>query len=220
MVGNIQRIVIHPRKLNNSIKRFLEQANSLTYTETIRTPQTYETLVNRPKSNEDNLDEWFADLLKTYKDIEMPCAIRITKDSSNCAYIEDFLNKDETVIHIGYDIRLYTSPLQYLPDFTDNFRKRCPLAKGFANITLIMLHELGHFYVALDDSIKFSSRQRFAQLQYIAMFIPKGKQNEEYFKMPDEHGATEWAIKWLQDPEHRKIAKRFEKEFFSCFQKV
>ena len=42
--------------------------------------------------------------------------------------------------------------------------------------------------------------------------------NNAYFQMPDETAATEWAIKWLSNPENRKIAKAFEKKFFACFE--
>jgi O-antigen/teichoic acid export membrane protein len=38
-----------------------------------------------------------------------------------------------------------------------------------------------------------------------------------YFLLPDEMSATDWAVEWLQDAEHRRIAKAFEKKFFACF---
>ena len=41
--------------------------------------------------------------------------------------------------------------------------------------------------------------------------------NFEYFKLPDEKAATDWAIEWLSHPENRRKAKEFEKKFFACF---
>ena len=36
----------------------------------------------------------------------------------------------------------------------------------------------------------------------------------DHFKLPCEMVATDWAIEWLQDPEHRKQAKAFERAYF------
>lgn len=98
--------------------------------------------------------------------------------------------------------------------FRKDFVNRCPLARGFADITLTILHELGHMH----------SEQPFNYSEYIHAQILIGKTanniveaNEMYFKIPNEENATNWAIEWLQDPENRKLAKAFEKEFFKCF---
>ena len=37
----------------------------------------------------------------------------------------------------------------------------------------------------------------------------------DHFKLPCEMVATDWAITWLQDPTNRKVAKAFEKDFFT-----
>lgn len=83
--------------------------------------------------------------------------------------------------------------------FRADFVQRCPMARGFANVTITILHEVGHHF----------NRE-------IAIFADKlvGDCMDEHLHLPHEVAATEWAIQWLQDSEHRKIAKAFEKEFF------
>lgn len=88
-------------------------------------------------------------------------------------------------------------------DFRNDFISRCPMARGFAHVTLSVLHELGH---------------HFNREEYLDMDLEeyeKARENHEvYFNLPCEKVATEWAIKWLQNPNNRKIAKKFEKDFF------
>lgn len=104
-------------------------------------------------------------------------------------------------------------------DFSTNFHRLCPMAKGFANITISLLHELGHIYT--NDTIpNWSSVQRMQELDRIKQkYKTRREINYAYFKMPDETAATDWAIAWLQDAEHRKMAKAFEKRFFACLKK-
>ena len=90
-----------------------------------------------------------------------------------------------------------------------NFRKffisLCPMAQGFANVTISILHEMGH---------------HFHRIEYIT--CDEHKYNNAYgldhFNLPCERVATDWAVEWLQDKEHRKIAKQFEKDFFGVGQ--
>lgn len=103
-------------------------------------------------------------------------------------------------------------------DFRKNFVSRCPMGKGFANITLILLHELGHQETNIGvwsgtdrDTAKAKLAERFEKGE-----IDEHQMQNEYFCFPDEKLATDWAIEWLKDAEHRKIAKIFEKEFFKC----
>ena len=85
--------------------------------------------------------------------------------------------------------------------FRKDFVARCPLARGFADVTLSILHELGHHF----------NREEYLECD------PEEYENaydEEHFKLPCEMVATNWAIKWLQDAQHRKMAKHFEKQYF------
>ena len=99
--------------------------------------------------------------------------------------------------------------------FRKDFVNRCPLARGFADITLTLLHEIGHKH-----SEQPFNYGEYLHAQKLIFLTAKDivEANEMYFKIPNEKNATNWAIEWLQDPEHRKLAKAFEKEFFKCFE--
>jgi len=88
--------------------------------------------------------------------------------------------------------------------FRKNFVKRCPLAQGFSHITLTLLHECGHWM----------TRSAMDIVEYDRMVEQSGEDCEEYFNIPWEHLATDWAICWLYSPANRKVAKAFEKEYF------
>lgn len=86
-------------------------------------------------------------------------------------------------------------------EFRWDFIDRCPLARGFANVTLSLLHELGHHYNRLiwleQDLEEYENATSFA-----------------HFALPCEQVATDWAIAWLQNANNRKLAKQFERYFF------
>ena len=83
--------------------------------------------------------------------------------------------------------------------FRADFVKRCPMAKGFANVTLSILHELGH---------------HFNREAVICADKLVGDNMEEHLTLPHEVIATDWAINWLQNKENRKTVKKFEKIYF------
>lgn len=83
--------------------------------------------------------------------------------------------------------------------FRADFVKRCPIARGFANVTLSILHEIGHHFNR--EAVIFAEKT-------------EGDTMEEHLALPSERVATDWAIAWLQDKEHRKIAKAFERAYF------
>ena len=87
--------------------------------------------------------------------------------------------------------------------FRFDFVVRCPLARGFANVTLSLLHEIGHHFNR-ESYITTDSDQYDASVDYW------------HFMLPCEMDATDWAIEWLQDPEHRRVAKQFERDFFKA----
>jgi len=85
--------------------------------------------------------------------------------------------------------------------FRKDFIRRYPSARGFANVTLSVLHELGH---------------HFTREIYLNADKVEGDTMEEHLTLPSEVVATDWAIAWLQDPINRKTAKAFEKEYRSA----
>lgn len=88
--------------------------------------------------------------------------------------------------------------------FRANFISRCPLAQGFANVTISVLHECGHF----------ATRDNFNGDVYTKQTEKAGEDMNAYMAIPYEMLATCWAICWLMDPDNRKEAKNFEKNFF------
>ena len=99
--------------------------------------------------------------------------------------------------------------------FRQDFINRCPLAKGFADVTLSVLHEIGHRMT--EDLIPADYNREKAEMLCGIFAESLEEANRNYFKLPDETLATNWAIKWLSNPENRKKAKAFEKKFFACF---
>ena len=94
--------------------------------------------------------------------------------------------------------------LTYRDDADKEFRKdfvtRCPIATGFSDITLTILHEFGHWYNR--------------NVMDIVVYADMVENDENYFSNPYEVLATQWAICWLLCPANRKIAKDFEKKYF------
>lgn len=86
--------------------------------------------------------------------------------------------------------------------FRRDFVNRCPIARGFASVTLSILHEVGHFMCPSEF------------LEQDPAEYAKATGND-HFKLPCEIVATNWAIGWLQDPINRKKAKAFEKQYFA-----
>lgn len=94
--------------------------------------------------------------------------------------------------------------------FRRDFISRYSGARGFANITLVLAHEMGHIKTA--DIYYFDEAMRDVDIQMREAV----ETQEDYMRIPSEYGATEWAIGWLQDAKNRALAKRFEKEFFGA----
>ena len=86
--------------------------------------------------------------------------------------------------------------------FRKDFIRRYNGAKGFANVTLSILHEVGHWMTRYD----IDWDEYFAEQENVY--------GQDYFNLKAERVATDWAIAWLSNPENRKIAKAFEVEYF------
>lgn len=146
--------------------------------------------------------------------------VKLKQGKHFSTYICDPLWKDlEEFFIIFYNVDdLYNYTMK---EFRKDFVSRCPMAKGFANVTLTLLHELGHqetnvgvWSVQDRNTAEAKLAERFEKGE-----IDRHQLQVEYFRFPDETLATNWAIEWLKDAEHRKIAKLFEKEFFKCVKK-
>lgn len=87
--------------------------------------------------------------------------------------------------------------------FRVDFIKRYSPARGFANITITILHEVGHWETRMQSDMDTYGVRR-----------DRTKNMEEFMLLKEERLATDWAIQWLYEPDHRRIAKQFEKEYF------
>lgn len=124
------------------------------------------------------------------------------------------------LVEIGYN--LGQLECETLKLFRKHWSKKYPFVKGFANVTLAILHELGHWethdevrkYYSWDDRVEAMEKiGKKVSLKEMTL----AEANDKYFDFFDEACATEWAMMWLSDPNNRKIAKRFEKKFFALF---
>lgn len=188
------RKLIHPRKVVWAMRDFMDEISNIGY-ECVRQRD----------------DEDIEDFLKRATDEQgekdfSRAKCRMEKDP--CGFsVRDYCPGEDYFV-IGYKLD------DEEHEFQNHFRKMFPEAKGFADVTICLLHELGH----LSSQQKFDGFDREETLRKIYEQVPPHLRNAYYFMMPDEMNATIWAINWLKNPENRKIAKRFEKKFFACFE--
>lgn len=95
----------------------------------------------------------------------------------------------------------YISTNKWEHEFRKDFCKRYPTAWRFSDVTLSILHEIGHHF----------TREVFLETDEEEYENARGF---DHFKQPCEIAATDWAIKWLKQKENRKIAEQFEEIFF------
>ena len=193
-----KRKLIHPRKVVWAMRDFINEIHELTYTALSVSPIDGESV-------DDFMKRWHNDLQES----EEKARVKLVKEHGFCAYIDD---QGEEFFRIGYnfDELWHKGSFQFAQDFFS----RCPMGRGFASVTLAILHELGHFHSQQD----FEGYDRELALKEIRKNFAPQFRNFEYFKLPDEKSATDWAIEWLSHSENRKLAKQFEKKFFECFE--
>lgn len=130
---------------------------------------------------------------------------KITNDKVKLIHGED----DDWAIHVEVPyvrLEVPSDLLMVTPsdnEFRDFMIGRSPIAKKFSNVTISILHELGHYY----------NREIYDNTPE-AEYKKSLKSNEAHFNLPCELVATDWAIEWLQDKKNRKLARKFEGKFF------
>lgn len=192
-----KRKLVHPRKVVWAMRDFVNEIHQLTYT-----------VLDLPYIEEETTEEFWRRFNNAPR-IQEKAKIEIVKKEGFCARTSDIGN---SILHIGYNLNeLYSKGNR---QFAQNFISRCPSGKGFASVTLALLHELGHFH----SQQEFEGYDREKMIIAIELVFPPQERNFAYFNLPDEMAATDWAIEWLSNAENRKIAKRFEKKFFECFE--
>lgn len=202
---------INTRKASAVMRTFLNQASDL-YTKGYHYP------IEAIKFDEDGNVIYKDETQRT--PITRKTKIHLTKKNHFCALVpHDNVRCDSIlnlIIHYNFE--------NLFDDGTKIFRAywthKCPMLKGFSDVTLALLHELGHLETI--DELHENGYSKFERMETLLYISDSGKgnttlQNFMYFNMTDEKAATYWAIEWLSDPEHRKLAKKFEKQFFACF---
>lgn len=106
------------------------------------------------------------------------------------------------------ELRMFIpTDFNYKPDESDetfriDFTYRYAPANELMDITITILHEIGHYFTRFDYDVDEDYRLRRAAADM-----------SEYLRIPCERLATDWAIAWLHDLEHWAIAKQFEADF-------
>lgn len=195
----IKRELLKPRKVIWVMRDFINEIHGLTYTD-----------VNLPYIKDESLDKWLERFSNAVEE-EIPSQVKMTYREDGFAVCID--EKDDPEFHFFYNLdELYSRGHK---QFAQDFFARCPMGRGFASITITILHEIGHMNAQQD----FEGYNRIEAIRKLKNNFPRETINFEYFKLPDEKAATDWAIEWLSHPENRRKAKEFEKKFFACFKK-
>ena len=147
--------------------------------------------------------------------------ITMRKDTDFAAKVYDMcINSDLPNHTIYYNFeQLKVKPLKY---FRTSWSAVDPIIKGFATVTLTLLHELGHLHTQDDVLLSgYSTQDKNRDCNEITETATDLKDaNQRYFLLKDEMTATMWAIDWLHNAENRKMAKTFEKKFFACCEQI
>lgn len=197
----IRRKLLKPRKVIWVMRDFINDIHGLTYTDIIM-----------PHNSEDESIEEFFEKFKNAKEIEVPAKVKMIHND-RLSFSVCIADKGYPEFHLFYNIEsLYGKGSR---QFSKDIFSRCSITRGFASVTLAILHELGH----MNAQQEFEGYDREMAIEELIKNFPRETINFEYFKLPDEKAATDWAIEWLSHPENRKKAKAFEKKFFDCFSK-
>lgn len=189
-----KRKLKNPRKVMWAMRDFLNQASSLTY------EKVYLKLDNNQFDYE-------------IEEVPRMCKMINFNGTKQGFCAIDCFDEPTEFFEIGYNFDSLSCKGD--KQFREHFVNLCPMGKGFASITLSLLHELGHF----STNQEIEGYDRELELEFLHRTIPREVRNYAYFMLPDEMAATLWAIEWLKNKENRKLAKAFEKKFFACFEK-
>lgn len=212
----MKRKCIHSRKVIKVMREFIDDISNFTY-------EKEHTIITKQNKS---FDEMTTDeILETFSNAEeiivtekRRCKIvNLTGTNQGCCAYSYDLEDEKKYFRIGVNIDEFCSICKGDQQFRSDFVSRCLKAKGFANITLSLLHELGHFETHF---MEFKNYNRIKELTLLREQYSEETINFAYFRLPDETAATNWAINWLDSAENRKKAKAFEKKFFSCFEKI
>ena len=149
-------------------------------------------------------------------DLEMEIQRSISLRKGKDGFCTDPTPEDESTVVIFYDFtdldQTKTSPRV----FNQNVRARASFTRGIADVTIALLHELGHNAVFGNLPKGFNRNDELINI-FAATRDNFVLRCQMYCDLPDEWAATQWAIDWLSDPENRRKARAFERAFFKAW---
>lgn len=149
------------------------------------------------------------------EDEEMELLRDIVLRKGEDGFCTEVLPDDESVIKIYYDFSDLDPRNLSVRIFNKNVRTRAPFTRGISDVTIALLHELGHNITVYDLPKNFDRTGEILDI-FASTKIPEIRYRM-YCDLPDELAATQWAIEWLSDEDNRKRVKKFEKDFFKAW---
>lgn len=197
----------HPRKVYRIMQDFLN--------ENVELFQEQEYITNDAPlpDNIEDIMEWFENGYTITENERV--FFHVHKGDRSCAYVGE---KNGRI-----DINLTTMANADEVAIYQNACSRSATLKGFSMVTFTLLHEAGHHMVAeemedVEDEIETPDNL----IGYAFAHANNWKEFHDviqsfHYNKPHEQAATNWAIKFLSDPNNRKKTKAFEKAFFKAW---
>lgn len=127
----VKRQLIKPRKVVWVMRDFINEIHHLTYTQCFVSPMR----------EDESIDEFF-ERFKNMEEREMPSKVKMVYREKGFAVWPNDIGEAE--FHLFYNIEeLWCKGSK---QFSQDFFSRCPAGRGFASVTLTILHELGHLH--------------------------------------------------------------------------
>jgi len=210
---------VHPRKANRFVKEFIDEVVGDTFRRFVVEYANGNRMAYWDCTLDELLEDCADDDVVNIAEIVPTCRL-----AHNCgktevrfsAFIGDYMENGYFTIAVP---RWKTARFDKDKGgklFRKDFVSRSSCARGFSTITLSLLHEIGHFMTEDDIDDDYDRIEVLKELH--KKYKTLEAINNAYFNLPDESMATDWAIGWLNNGDNRKVAKKFEKKFFACFE--
>ncbi len=172
----------------------------------------YNTKCAHPKKCIKLMESFVKEAMTLTDEEDNPYQVAIAK--GKCFQTFPYNSYNCVVIHVNY--KQFTENKIGTTEFNRNIYLRSKTVQGFSNLTLSLLHELGHNETVNEIPDDYDREKAERKIRkYCGDDIRT--LNMMYFSLPDEWLATQWAIDWLSDENNRKKAKQFEKQFFKMW---
>lgn len=210
----------HPRKIYKIMTNFVNDISDLTREIELYRMNEEDEAAYTSATTQERRKMW-PDIYRRLEPCfgEEKCVFTVKKEEVSCAHLK--FAADNIDCHIGVNFNeLATTANKAV---RENAISRSKTLKGFSDATFTLLHELGHFMTQMDTEIIRLTNDEWEDIFEEAEKNSRNELEEQriiqsyYCALPQEKAATDWAIDFLSDPENRKKAKAFEKEFFKAW---